>query len=147
VTPAKDLHIKSAQPVRPRIYLEGAAGVSSPASMFAFDGANSRRAADRGDRRGLVGALSSSCSPSRTDPAWPNASVLDKDGNALWRAGFQEMVELPADPPAPTADNARLFVRDNGSGKTQLCVRFNTGAVPGAGHAALIGSGGAGVLT
>ena len=34
-----------------------------------------------------------------------------------------------ADPPAPAANAARLFVRDNGSSKTQLCVRFATGAV------------------
>ena len=33
------------------------------------------------------------------------------------------------DPPAPAANRARLYVRDNGSGKTQLCVRFPTGAV------------------
>jgi hypothetical protein len=34
-----------------------------------------------------------------------------------------------ADPAAPDANVGRLFVRDNGSGKTQLCVRFPTGAV------------------
>jgi len=32
-------------------------------------------------------------------------------------------------PAAPVANRAKLFVRDNGSGKTQLCVRFHTGAV------------------
>lgn len=33
-------------------------------------------------------------------------------------------------PPAnPPADKAVLFVQDNGAGKTQLCVRFSTGAV------------------
>jgi hypothetical protein len=30
---------------------------------------------------------------------------------------------------APVANRARLFVRDNGAGKTQLCVRFHTGVV------------------
>jgi hypothetical protein len=30
---------------------------------------------------------------------------------------------------APAANRARLFVRDNGAGKTQLCVRFRTGKV------------------
>lgn len=34
-----------------------------------------------------------------------------------------------ADPAAPAANRARLFARDNGAGKTQLCVRFPTGAV------------------
>ena len=31
-------------------------------------------------------------------------------------------------PSAPTSNKAKLFIRDNGSGKTQLCVRFHTGA-------------------
>jgi hypothetical protein len=30
-------------------------------------------------------------------------------------------------PSAPIAVRARVFARDNGSGKTQLCVRFGTG--------------------
>lgn len=34
-----------------------------------------------------------------------------------------------ATPAAPGANKARLFVRDNGAGKTQLCVRFATGTV------------------
>lgn len=37
--------------------------------------------------------------------------------------------ESASDAPAPGANKAALFARDNGSGKTQLCVRFNTGAV------------------
>lgn len=38
-----------------------------------------------------------------------------------------EMGEV-TEPDAPAANNARVFTRDNGSGKTQLCVRFPTGA-------------------
>jgi hypothetical protein len=34
-----------------------------------------------------------------------------------------------SDPPAPESNAGRLFVRDNGSGKSQVCIRFNTGAV------------------
>ena len=30
---------------------------------------------------------------------------------------------------APADNRARVYVRDNGAGKEQLCVRFNTGAV------------------
>lgn len=40
-----------------------------------------------------------------------------------------ELGELGGDPAAPAADKARLFIKDNGSGKTQLCVRFATGPV------------------
>ena len=41
---------------------------------------------------------------------------------------FYELGEI-ANPAAPLANRARLFVRDNGAGKTQLCVRFRTGGV------------------
>jgi hypothetical protein len=41
---------------------------------------------------------------------------------------YHELVEI-ATPAAPPANDARLFIRDNLSGKTQLCVRFDTGAV------------------
>lgn len=42
---------------------------------------------------------------------------------------FWESNELETDPDAPAAGYGRLYFRDNGSGKTQLVVRFNTGAV------------------
>jgi hypothetical protein len=41
---------------------------------------------------------------------------------------YHELAEITT-PSAPPSNHARLFVRDNGSGKTQLCVRFHTGAV------------------
>jgi hypothetical protein len=41
---------------------------------------------------------------------------------------FHEMQEIST-PNAPAANKARLFLKDNGSGKTQLCVRFHSGAV------------------
>jgi hypothetical protein len=34
-----------------------------------------------------------------------------------------------SDPAAPAVNQAVVYARDNGSGKTQLCVRFNTGAI------------------
>lgn len=42
--------------------------------------------------------------------------------------GFMELHER-TDPAAPAANNARLYIRDNGSGKTQFCVRYATGVV------------------
>ena len=42
--------------------------------------------------------------------------------------GFLQGIEI-ADAPAPAANTGRLYFRDNGGGKTQLVVRFNTGAV------------------
>ena len=49
----------------------------------------------------------------------------------LMRLGttYFEGTEQAADPAAPGANRGRLYFRDNGSGKTQLCVRFNTGAI------------------
>jgi hypothetical protein len=44
------------------------------------------------------------------------------------QGGGVEMEEVTA-PAAPATNKARLFVRDNGSGKTQLVVRFPTGAI------------------
>jgi hypothetical protein len=49
-------------------------------------------------------------------------------GGKVFTTAFYELAEV-ATPGAPAANRARLFVRDNGAGKTQLCVRFNTGAV------------------
>jgi hypothetical protein len=46
----------------------------------------------------------------------------------VYSTQFYELSEISA-PLAPAANRARLFVRDNGAGKTQLCVRFNTGAI------------------
>lgn len=43
-------------------------------------------------------------------------------------AGALEFAEMAA-PSSGAANTARLFARDNGSGKTQLCVIFNTGAI------------------
>ena len=40
-----------------------------------------------------------------------------------------QLAEVAADLAAPAANGARLYVRDNGRGKTQLVVRFNTGQV------------------
>lgn len=42
---------------------------------------------------------------------------------------YLELTEQSGDPDAPGANRGRLYLKDNGSGKTQLCIRFNTGAV------------------
>jgi hypothetical protein len=46
----------------------------------------------------------------------------------IFAAGYWEGTEI-ADPAAPAADKGRLYFKDNGSAKTQLVVRFPTGAV------------------
>jgi hypothetical protein len=129
VAPTKDLHVKSVQAARPRIYLEGTAGTSSPGVEFAFDNTNTRRAAIIGTAAGTDGVqLELFTKPNGIGVV--QRMILDKDGNAIWTsANFQEMIEVSADPAAPATNKARLFMRDNGSGKTQFCVRFATGAV------------------
>jgi hypothetical protein len=46
----------------------------------------------------------------------------------VYTTKWYELTEV-ATPLAPSANRARLFARVNGSGKTQLCVRFQSGAV------------------
>lgn len=43
-------------------------------------------------------------------------------------AGYIEGTEI-ADASAPASNKGRLYFRDNGAGKTQLVVRFPTGAI------------------
>jgi hypothetical protein len=45
------------------------------------------------------------------------------------KSTFIDLKETVAAPAAPAADYGRIFMRDNGSGKTQFCVRFPSGAV------------------
>jgi len=46
----------------------------------------------------------------------------------VYTTKFVEMTEISS-PAAPGANKARLFLRVNGLGKTQLCVRFQSGSV------------------
>jgi hypothetical protein len=46
----------------------------------------------------------------------------------VYTTKWYELGEIST-PAAPIANRARLFLKDNGLGKTQLCIRFNTGAV------------------
>jgi hypothetical protein len=46
----------------------------------------------------------------------------------LGGTSYIDLVEQSADPAAPAANHLRIFAKDNGSGKTQLAVRFPTGA-------------------
>ncbi|MDI6761004.1 MAG: hypothetical protein QMD05_09265, partial [Candidatus Brocadiaceae bacterium] len=50
------------------------------------------------------------------------------DGKLHVGSGHITLDEITAPANSP-ADKARLFVRDNGAGKTQLCAIFSTGAV------------------
>lgn len=52
---------------------------------------------------------------------------LDTSGNASI-PGYVQGHEI-ADPVAPAANTGRMYFRDNGAGKTQLVVRFPTGAI------------------
>jgi hypothetical protein len=68
----------------------------------------------------------------------PNGRAIQGSSSSSGYAGYfagrvyttkwYELAEI-ANPSAPGSNRARLFVRASGSGKTQLCVRFHTGAV------------------
>jgi hypothetical protein len=49
------------------------------------------------------------------------------DGRVLTKR-YHELVEMGT-PPAPSNNHLRLFARDNGSGQTQLCVRFHNATI------------------
>jgi len=55
-------------------------------------------------------------------------NILSANTGEFAIAGHMLLAEM-TEPVAPAANQARLYVKDNGSGKTQLCVRFPTGAV------------------
>lgn len=55
-------------------------------------------------------------------------AVISGNGLVLNGAGYIQMEEIST-PGAPNVNLGRLYLRDNGSGKTQLVIRFNTGAV------------------
>ncbi|MDQ5975402.1 MAG: LamG protein, partial [Actinomycetota bacterium] len=44
-------------------------------------------------------------------------------------ARYVGLNEASGDPSAPAANGAVVYTKDNGAGKTQLCVRFATGAI------------------
>ena len=54
--------------------------------------------------------------------------ALDAAGNVVAGAVHVAFAET-GDPAAPAAGGALLYARDNGAGKTQLCVRFALGAI------------------
>lgn len=54
---------------------------------------------------------------------------LQYQGNWVQLVGkYLEILERSADPANGPVNSGRLYCKDNGAGKTQLCVRFNTGA-------------------
>jgi hypothetical protein len=59
---------------------------------------------------------------------WSNVHTVTSTFTNAFMAGFLQGNEI-ADPPLPTANKGLLYFRDNGAGKTQLAVRFPTGAV------------------
>jgi hypothetical protein len=56
-------------------------------------------------------------------------SLLFGTPDGTLRASALQGTEKASDPAAPAANTGILYFRDNGSGKTQLCVRFATGAI------------------
>ena len=57
-----------------------------------------------------------------------SASIRLTSGNMLAITSGIELTEM-SEPAAPDSNGARIFTKDNGSGKTQLCVKFSSGAV------------------
>lgn len=62
-----------------------------------------------------------------TDPTNTWLSLLTAADRQLKTNGYLELQRIP-EPGAPSAGLGRLYLRDSGSGKTQLCVRTSSGA-------------------
>jgi len=69
--------------------------------------------------------LSASAVLSTTPPAFRLDGGLDVRG--LGGLGFIELTEQSPAPTPPPANGARLFLRDNGAGQSELCVMLNGG--------------------
>ena len=62
--------------------------------------------------------------------AGTNYFDVDVNGSIrMSQGGYIELAERAADPAAPVTNSARFYLKDNGAGKTQFCVRFPTGPV------------------
>jgi hypothetical protein len=68
----------------------------------------------------------------------PRGHAIHGESDAGWAGWFDgkvftnrfiEFAEVTANPRAPGANRAKIFARDNGSGRTQLCVRFHNGTI------------------
>jgi hypothetical protein len=58
-----------------------------------------------------------------------SVQVFAADNGSTTRQAWIQLTESPVEPGAPGGNRALIFSRDNGAGKTQLCVKFPTGAV------------------
>jgi len=102
--------------------VQGYSGVSLPAAK-PKTGVYGYAAQDKYSR-GVIGE----------SPAGIGVYGISSTGYGVYAAGkvfttqFYELTEI-ATPAAPVANRARLFVKDNGLGKTQLCVKFANGTV------------------
>lgn len=73
-----------------------------------------------------IGDLSSA--PNIGSVALGASSLTTENNQIAMGTRHVEMSEI-TDPPSPGANKARHYYRDNGAGKTQLCVKFPTGPV------------------
>jgi hypothetical protein len=103
--------------------VQGFSGASSPPAAKAKTGVYGYAAQDNFSR-GVTGE----------SPAGIGVFGVSSSGYGGYFAGkvyttkWYEAAETST-PAAPLANRARIFLRDNGSGLTQLCVRFHTGSV------------------
>jgi hypothetical protein len=93
---------------------------------------------------GTIGIESNSTDCALENVIAPNVSTLNfqagstgvyrnvtPDPGPISGSTTDQVLVLPkvAEPAAPPGNGAAIYVRDNGSGKNQLCVRFPTGSV------------------
>jgi hypothetical protein len=103
--------------------IQGHSGTSSPPAAKAKTGVYGYAAQDASSH-GVTGE----------SPAGIGMYGISSTGYGVYSAGvvyttrFYELTEIST-PVSPIANRARLFAKDNGLGKTQLCVKFANGTV------------------
>lgn len=87
-------------------------------------------ASDQTSKFGVVYRMSGAGNEALTvfDAGAAKALVLGADDGHVFTTAFIDVVEMTA-PAAPAANTGRLYVDDNGAGKSRLNVRFASGAV------------------
>src|SRR6185295_1033435 len=66
----------------------------------------------------------------RTGALYVASGATRLDGNLEMHRGSNQYIEMKEGtaPSAPAADGVRLYVEDNGAGKTRICALFNSGS-------------------
>lgn len=119
------------------LYVRSRSGGNATIYANSLQGANINTATGGVFRFGTRGYFTALADGGYTFGTYPSTAAFTLDATTADVVGIMDnagtagatiqMVEIST-PAAPAANGARIYAKDNGAGKTQLCARFNTGA-------------------